>query len=131
MKVFRLASYKLMCTFISAASLLQMSYVNRSKNTARRKTRIVQVCIYHRIGMNVFRLASHKLLYAFLSAGYFCSYDLMANCTELADQYKDVLLLGNILGGVYCGNEEEDKLINCPRGRYCPDPETMLPCPGT
>ncbi len=64
-------------------------------------------------------------------SGMTCSYDSMVNCTDLASQYKDVLFLGNILGGIYCGDEEEDRkgITNCPRGSYCPDPETILPCP--
>ncbi len=64
-------------------------------------------------------------------SGMTCSYDSMVNCTDLAYQYKDVLFLGNILGGVYCGEEDLDRkgITNCPRGSYCPDPETILPCP--
>ncbi len=64
--------------------------------------------------------------------GMTCSYDSMANCTELAAQYRDIFYLGNILGGTYCGYTDESNrrgIINCPRGSYCPDPETMLPCP--
>jgi len=64
-------------------------------------------------------------------SGMICSYDSMANCTELASQYKDFFFLGNILGGVYCGDEAPERtgIINCPRGSYCPNPETILPCP--
>ena len=64
--------------------------------------------------------------------GMTCSYDSMANCTELASQYRDVFYLGNILGGTYCGHTEGTNskgIINCPRGSYCPNPETMLLCP--
>jgi ABC-type multidrug transport system fused ATPase/permease subunit len=62
--------------------------------------------------------------------GMTCSFDQMANCTELAAQYRDVFMLGNVLGGIYCGEERNGTgIINCPRGSYCPDPETKLPCP--
>jgi hypothetical protein len=64
-------------------------------------------------------------------SGMFCNYDSMASCAVLASQYKDVFYLGNILGGVYCGNEGSGRrgITNCPRGSYCPNPETILPCP--
>ena len=65
-------------------------------------------------------------------SGMTCSYDSMANCTELASQYKEIFYLGNVLGGTYCGNDQNPNrkgITNCPRGSYCPNPETMLPCP--
>lgn len=64
-------------------------------------------------------------------SGMTCSYDSMASCADLASQYKNIFFLGNILGGVYCGNEVSGRngITNCPRGSYCPDPETILPCP--
>jgi len=62
--------------------------------------------------------------------GMTCDSERKANCTDLVSQYKDVLHIGNIFGGIYCGEEEERTgVTNCPVGSYCPDPETMLPCP--
>jgi hypothetical protein len=61
--------------------------------------------------------------------GMTCDYEFMSNCTELATQYIEVFDQGNVFGGIYCGNTEKDGIENCPRGSYCPDPETMLPCP--
>jgi hypothetical protein len=61
-------------------------------------------------------------------AGMTCGTDLMANCTELAAQYRDVFELGDVYGGIYCGNGSAN-IENCPQGMYCPDPMTMLPCP--
>ncbi|VEU38252.1 unnamed protein product [Pseudo-nitzschia multistriata] len=63
--------------------------------------------------------------------GMTCSYEQMANCTELVTHYNDTMYLGNVLGGIYCGGGEADfyGIQNCPRGSYCPDPETKLPCP--
>ncbi|KAG7372253.1 ABC transporter [Nitzschia inconspicua] len=60
--------------------------------------------------------------------GMTCGTDAMANCTELAAQYRDVFELGDVYGGIYCG-DGSDKIQNCPQGMYCPDPVTMLPCP--
>lgn len=38
--------------------------------------------------------------------------------------------LGDIYGGIYCGEGRiGDGIMNCPVGMYCPDPVTMLPCP--
>ncbi|KAL3921730.1 MAG: hypothetical protein SGILL_002590, partial [Bacillariaceae sp.] len=61
--------------------------------------------------------------------GMTCDLAFMSNCTELAAQYKDVFEVGDVYGGMYCGNNESDTIQNCPRGMYCPDPETMLLCP--
>mmetsp|Transcript_17412 Transcript_17412/g.40037 ORF Transcript_17412/g.40037 Transcript_17412/m.40037 type:complete len:1463 (+) Transcript_17412:134-4522(+) len=62
-------------------------------------------------------------------SGMTCSYDEMANCTVLAAQYNDTFRLGNVLGGIYCGDNGLNEIKNCPRGSYCPNPETKLPCP--
>jgi hypothetical protein len=60
--------------------------------------------------------------------GMTCNSDFMSNCTDLAKQYREVFEIGDVYGGIFCGNPS-GTIQNCPRGMYCPDPQTMLPCP--
>ncbi|CAJ1948621.1 unnamed protein product [Cylindrotheca closterium] len=61
--------------------------------------------------------------------GFVCNEDLTQKslCSEIR-QIPQKFFIGDVFAGVYCP-EGKIGMENCPRGKYCPNPEEQLNCP--